>query len=348
MLFRGKDRYQTCPESSVSTRNLGGPILKAVSRSFYLSVRILPRELRAPVGLAYLLARASDTIADSPTAPSEVRLRHLAAFGQMVESGTDHALADLQRDISSDHPGERELIAHLDQCLLWLASLPEADQTEIRSVLAKIVHGQTLDLQRFPEEVNASGIRALKTAAELEEYTYLVAGCVGEFWTRISVQHHPSYSRLPLPELTKLGVDLGKALQLVNILRDLPADLRQGRCYLPADELTTAGTAPAQLLTDPVLARPVIASWLDRAAQLLDSGREYIRAIRPARVRIACYLPWYLAHQTLGLLEQCSPLETSTRLKVSRGVVRGALLRAPVVALSNLPLGIPAKCRGTC
>lgn len=327
----------------MSTRDLGGPILKAVSRSFYLSVRILPRELRAPVGLAYLLARASDTIADSPTAPAEVRLRQLAAYGQIVQSGCAHDLAALQRDNSSDHAGERALIANLDQCLLWLASLPETDQAEIRSVLAKIILGQTLDLQRFPEETTTSGIRALQTASELEEYTYLVAGCVGEFWTRISVQHRPNYSRLPLPELTELGVGLGKALQLVNILRDLPADLRQGRCYLPAEELAAAGSAPAQLLTDPIPARPVFSHWLDRAGQLLESGREYIRVIRPARVRIACYLPWYLGRQTLALLQQHPPLETSTRLKVSRGVVRAALLRAPLVAWSNLPIGRPTQ-----
>ena len=322
----------------MTSSDLGGPILKAVSRSFYLSVRVLPRELRAPVGLAYLLARASDTIADSARASSEVRLRHLAAYDAMIQSGSTPGLDELQRDIEADHEGERELIARLGQCLAWQRSLPEADQAEIRSVMAKIIHGQTLDLQRFPEDTGPTGIRALQTAAELEEYTYLVAGCVGEFWTRISVLHRPDYSPLPLPELSKLGVDYGKALQLVNILRDMPDDLRHGRCYLPADELAAAGTDPAQLLTHPALARPVFAHWLNRAGTLLDSGRQYIRAIRPARVRIACYLPWYLGQKTLDLLQQQSPLETPTRLKVSRKVVRSALFRAPIVAWSNRPL----------
>lgn len=325
----------------MNTRDLGGPILKAVSRSFYLSVRVLPLELRAPVGLAYLLARASDTIADSPTAPPELRLHHLAAFNAIVQTGSPQGLEQIQRDISSNHAGERELLARLDTCLQWLDSLPQADQAEIRSVLEKIIHGQTLDLQRFPEETSNADVRALRTAAELEEYTYLVAGCVGEFWTRISVLHRPDYSRLPLPELTRLGVDLGKALQLVNILRDLPADLRQGRCYLPSDELAAVGSAPSQLITDPAPAKPVFDQWLIRATQLLESGREYIRAIRPARVRVACYLPWYLGQQTLALLQQHSPLEASVRLKVSRRVVRTALLRAPFVAWSNLPLGKP-------
>lgn len=330
----------------MNSRDLGGPILKAVSRSFYLSVRVLPRELRAPVGLAYLLARASDTIADSSAAPAEVRLRHLAAYGAMIQSGSTEGLEQLQHDIQPEHPGEGELIAQLGNCLSWYRSMEETNQAEIRSVMAKIIHGQTLDLQRFPEDSSSTGILALQSAAELEEYTYLVAGCVGEFWTRISVHHRPDYSPLPLPELTKLGIDYGKALQLVNILRDLPADLRQGRCYLPAGELTSTGIEPNQLLTSPSLARPVFSGWLARAGVLLDSGRQYIRAIRPARVRIACYLPWYLGQKTLEMLQQQSPLETPTRLKVSRKVVRAALLRAPLVAWSNLPLGaVQPGCR---
>ncbi|MHA3775123.1 phytoene/squalene synthase family protein [Verrucomicrobiota bacterium sgz303538] len=321
----------------MNSRDLGGPILKAVSRSFYLSVRILPSELRAPVGLAYLLARASDTIADSASAAPELRLHHLAAFDRMVQTGSDHGMAELQRDIQPTHEGESALIARLSECLVWLHSLPENDQAEIRAVLAKIIHGQTLDLQRFPEET-ATSVRALKTADELEEYTYLVAGCVGEFWTRISVLHRPDYSPLALTELSALGIDYGKGLQLVNILRDMPSDLRQGRCYLPADELTAAGAEIDQLLTHPSYARPVFTHWLDRASHLLDAGRQYIQAIRPARVRIACYLPWYLGKKTLDMLQQQSPLETPVRLKVSRKVVRSALLRAPIVAWSNRPL----------
>jgi farnesyl-diphosphate farnesyltransferase len=319
--------------------DLGGPILKAVSRSFYLSVRVLPADLRAPVGLAYLLARASDTIADSAEAPSQVRLEYLAAFGRMVDRGTNEGLLELQADIRPDHQGERELIQRLDGCLHWLASLPPADRDEIRDVMRKIIHGQTLDLQRFPAVADGGmTIVALETAAGLEEYTYLVAGCVGEFWTRISFLHLPAYSEMEAPELCETGRDYGKALQLVNILRDLPADLREGRCYLPMDELRAAGVDPQVLATRPGEAQPVFDRWMDRADELLKSGGMYIRVIRPARVRVACYLPWFLAVQTLKLLRSRSPLTSPERVKVPRSTVRAALMRAPVVAFSNRPL----------
>ena len=55
-------------------------VLRRVSRSFYLSLRILPGSLREPIGLAYLLARAADTVADTRVLPRAERLGHLEAL----------------------------------------------------------------------------------------------------------------------------------------------------------------------------------------------------------------------------------------------------------------------------
>lgn len=317
--------------------DLGGPLLASVSRSFYLTIRILPPQLRAPIGLAYLLARASDTIADSANAATATRLQHLSALETMLEGGGDVAgLASLQREIAPDHPGERELIARLDRCLRWLRSLDVADRDEIVSVLKKIIHGQTLDLQRFGD--GTGELRALQTASELDEYTYLVAGSVGDFWTRICFRHLPRYSALPCEPLSQLGVSYGKGLQLVNILRDLPADLRAGRCYLPEDELRAAGVSLPSLVAEPVRCRPVFNSWLHRAASHLEDGRLYIRALRPARVRAGCFLPWYLGEKTLQLMRQHAPLETSAKIKVPRATVRAAIALACFAAFVDMPL----------
>jgi farnesyl-diphosphate farnesyltransferase len=313
----------------MNTAELGGPLLKAVSRSFYLSIRILPRDLQAPIGLGYLLARASDTIADTADASETVRLRHLAAFEEMIRSGKTDGLADLQREIHPPDPGERDLIARLDRCLGWLAALGEFDRREIASVMEKIIRGQMLDLQRFPK---VGDVIALQTAAELEEYTYLVAGCVGEFWTRLCFHHVPRYADNEESGICGLGRNFGKGLQLVNILRDVPADRRAGRCYLPADELAAGNSTPA------APAPEVFQRWHQRATELLDDGRLYIAALRPARLRIACFLPWRLGVETLRLLQKRSPLETDEKIKVPRSTVRAALLRAPLVALSNAPV----------
>src|SRR5882757_9300492 len=104
---------------AIYTKDLGGPLLASVSRSFYLTIRLLPEKLRAPIGLAYLLARASDTIADSDGAPASIRREHLASFGEMIRQGNTEGLASLQTAITSPHPGEQTLIAQLPRCLDW-------------------------------------------------------------------------------------------------------------------------------------------------------------------------------------------------------------------------------------
>lgn len=309
------------------------PLLASVSRTFYLSIRLLPGQVRGPVALAYLLARASDTIADSDAVPAEVRLRHLARFAEAIALGETQHLAEIPRAISSSHPGERELLCELAPCIAWLQALPEFDRGAIRAVEEQIIRGQTLDLERF---AGAGKVLALPDAAALEEYTYLVAGCVGEFWSDVCAHYLPAYSARPLAELRGLGREFGQGLQLVNILRDLPADLMAGRCYLPADELHAAGGDPRALTSD--TARPVFARWLSRADALLESGRRYITAIRPARVRAGCFLPWQLGVKTLRLLEKHPPLESTQRVKVSRAVVRRAVLLSAVAAFSDGPL----------
>lgn len=314
---------------------LGGTLLKSVSRSFFLSIRLLPRPLREPIGLAYLLARASDTIADSSAALVATRLHHLSAFERMIRSGAPAGLEELQREISSPHAGETALLANLGACIAWLASLDSGDRAAVTEVLEKIIRGQALDLERF----GASGeIIALETAAELDEYTYLVAGCVGEFWTALCFDHLPGCATAEFSEMRKLGENFGKGLQLVNILRDSPEDLRNGRCYLPAVELRAAGVAPMSLAQHAGKAQPVFDRWLARAEAHLEEGFCYIAALRSARLRAACFLPWHLGVETLALMRAGSPLASAARIKVPRSSVRLALAFAVPVAFSNRAL----------
>ena len=72
-------------------------VLKGVSRSFYLTLRILPKPLREPIGLAYLLARTADTIADRRQAGA--RLEALVAFRAQVAGPADSGVLE---DITSN------------------------------------------------------------------------------------------------------------------------------------------------------------------------------------------------------------------------------------------------------
>ena len=81
-------------------------LLKDVSRAFYLTLRVLPGGLREPIGLAYLLARAADTIADTTLVPTGQRMEHLLGFRQQVIGPTNvdaidtlmYSLSDKQTD----------------------------------------------------------------------------------------------------------------------------------------------------------------------------------------------------------------------------------------------------------
>jgi len=118
----------------------------------------------------------------------------------------------------------------------------------------------------------------------------------------------------------------------VNILRDLPRDLRQGRCYLPSDELAFAGMQPSDLLDlrhEPRL-RPVYDRWLDAAHAHLAAGWDYTNALPDGctRVRLACAWPILIGVKTLGRLRSGNVLDANQRIKINRAEVRGVMIQS--------------------
>ena len=77
------------------------------------------------------------------------------------------------------------------------------------------------------------------------------------------------------------GARFGQGLHLVNVLRDLPRDLRLGRCYLPRADLAGLGLAPVDLLSPTVLprVRPLLDTLIHEALACLDDGRAYALAV---------------------------------------------------------------------
>ena len=310
---------------SIPIRTLRASILRDVSRSFYLSLRLLPLQLRDPISLAYLLARTTDTIADTAEIDVALRLERLRELAGLIQSDSGTASADSFGSFASlqKNAAERTLIEGLSGCLMWLHSLPQEDREDIQKVLAKITEGQTLDVRRFQ---NPAQVTALETAADLDRYTYLVAGSVGEFWTNICYRRLPSCSAQPRDAMLRWGIEYGKGLQLVNILRDAGEDLRAGRCYLPEEELRVIGLAPSDLQNDSVRADPVLSTWRERAERGIAAGIEYACAIGPRRVRLATVIPALIGTRTLALLRDAGSKVFTTRVKVERTEVRSIVL----------------------
>ena len=118
----------------------------------------------------------------------------------------------------------------------------------------------------------------------------------------------------------------------MNILRDIPRDLRQGRCYLPRTTLAKAGLRPEDLLdarAEPRL-RPLYQGWLAAARDHLEAGWDYTNTLPRScrRVRLACAWPLLLGVGTLRGLATGNVLDASQRIKVSRAEVRALLLRS--------------------
>jgi farnesyl-diphosphate farnesyltransferase len=305
-------------------------LLKATSRSFYLTLRVLPGGIRPQIGLAYLLARTSDTIADTEIVPLEQRLNALELLrGRILETHRKPLdFGELARQ--QGLPAERVLLERCEEALVVLDGFNDADQQRIREVLKIIISGQELDLRRFAG-ASAEKIVALPTGAELDDYTYRVAGCVGEFWTKMCRTHLFPGAKLDDAKLLADGVRFGKGLQLVNILRDLPVDLRQGRCYMPADELASVGLKPADLL-EPGNApkfKPVYERHLAQAEAHLAAGWAYTNTLpgRCVRVRLACAWPVLIGMKTLAKLRAGNVLDPQQRIKISRPEVKGVIWR---------------------
>ena len=223
---------------------LTGDLLKQVSRSVYLSVAVLPAGVRSTVALAYLLARAADTIADTRLIERRSRIVHLGALREELHANRAGRVAEIMETAAESQStlAERRLIERLPAIVAAYRALDPADRARVRRLLDTIVAGMTDDLRLFPGE-DEGGLAALETRADLDWYTYQVAGCVGEFWTDVHVAHRPRLAHWDSSAMTALGVRFGKGLQLTNVLRDVPRDLRHGRCYLPREELGTSASS---------------------------------------------------------------------------------------------------------
>ena len=301
-------------------------ILKRVSRSFYLTLGVLPKSVRNQVGLAYLFARAADTIADTGKLDQKTRLvclgRLKAQFGDGGVNFQDITDIQTMTAPNQSNPIEKILIEELGHCFSLYQHLNSQDQNRIASLLPTLIEGMEFDQVQFKESERGEVV-ALPTLNELDYYTYAVAGCVGAFWTKMMCAHLSNLSDWDQTLMVPMGIRYGKGLQLVNILRDLPQDLRKGRCYIPLSLLQEVRLQPKDLLDKERFSvlRPILRRLILVARDHLDQGWQYTMAIPriEIRLRLACMWPILIGMRTLNLLaESSNALDPRRPLKVSR------------------------------
>lgn len=286
----------------MTASSLTGELLRSVSRSFYLTISWLPVEMRNAVATAYLLARATDSVADACAAPLSRRTEALqmmaaAIAGEPVD--TAKLMHTLRTTLSADTPAEGELLSRFDEALQAMLTLPKQQLYLVRHVLSAIIQGQLWDLSFFEAHLQ------VLSDEQTRFYIYHVAGCVGRFWTELgNLVLGSRFCPNDQPEeMAEAGIRYGCGLQLVNILRDREEDARRGRSYL---------------CSDPAL-------WLERAERYLRDGVDYSRRLGSFRLRFASMLPALLGLKTLSALRRARP---GQRVKIPRRAVYASMLRA--------------------
>ena len=176
--------------------------------------------------------------------------------------------------------------------------------------------------------------RTYETLDELFDYAARVAGTVGVMMTLIM--------GVRSPEALARANDLGVAMQLSNIARDVGEDARMGRIYLPRQWLREAGLDAEAWLADPTpdpRVRAVVARLLAEAAALYRRAHSGV-ALLPANCRRAIYAA-ALIYAEIGVEVERNGFDSvTTRARVS-GRRKLALLARSVVESGRLEAGAP-------
>ncbi len=277
-------------------------LLVGTSRTFALSIPVLPEPLRREVTVAYLLFRVADTLEDATQWRTERQLRELARLADLLRSPAADQARRLARDWIEEPPLANPAYLELLRDLPLVLSESETLRAGARELVRQHTLRTVAEMARF---VSRGRPLTLRDLADLQSYCHAVAGIVGEMLTELFVLDCPALQPVA-STLRAAAAPFGEALQLVNILKDSASDAREGRGYLP-----------------PAVER---ARLFALARADLESAGEYVRCLQRAeapRGLIAfAALPALLASRTLDRVERDGPGAKLTRSEVTELALR--------------------------
>jgi len=272
--------------------------LPRVSRTFALNIELLSGSFRDAVRVAYLLCRTADTIEDRwGGSPDEIEARFdtlVAALGGdgAAAASLAKAAAPAPAGGSGPHPeADFDLLAHLPHVLAAFRALEPGDCDAV----AEGVGTMSAGMRRYAARAarRGPGVCYVDDEAELHEYCWVVAGCVGVMLTKLHERRAGPEPAEVRERRRQLAPRVGEALQLTNILLDWPTDVRRGRCYLPGEWLARLGLAPADLAGGEAPAACELALRLEALAHAaLDQVADYLDTIAPRHVRYRLFCLW--------------------------------------------------------
>ncbi len=302
-----------------------------MSRTFALTIRMLPAPLSRAVAVAYLVCRVADTIEDDSALPVPRRLELLAAWRTAVQTGQP---ANLPVEGIGRTADEHALMQVVDAVHRELHRLGTEDVHAIDRYAVEMIDGMSVSLAPRPDSTTP----LFATQADLEQYCYYVAGTVGLMLTDLYQNHARSIRGERLATMRRHAVNFGLGLQLTNVIRDVGNDLAEGRVYYPASLWDAAGMtasgffAPNRVDESWAVVRPL----LQRADQMLQDALAYSLAVprRAFRIRLFCVVQLLFAVRTLALVRRNAARGVpSTTVKMPRREVYLLL----VIAVLLLP-----------
>jgi len=250
--------------------------------NFYYAFLFLPAEKRRAIEAVYSFARRGDDVADGGLSPAQAA-ESLDRYRQMLEACF---AGDTSRLVTPDLRALAESIARF--------KIP-------RQPFEDLILGLEMDLAATRYE----------TFEELSLYCYRVASTIGLICIEIFGYQNP--------RARDYAVYLGRALQMVNILRDIHRDAQRGRIYLPQEDLERFQVRPGELLagayTDPFI--ELMQFECDRARQFFEQARQTLppedrRAMLSAEIMAAIY--WRI----LGRIQKRRYNVFGERVRISR------------------------------
>lgn len=297
--------------------------LQKVSRTFALTIPLLPQPLADYVANAYLLCRIADTVEDDPKAAVPVKQAWLRDFGALAAQGFPEGKS--LEDLSSRAraflkegavASEYSLVCDMEKALSRTRGFPP-------ETLKAISRGVAILSRGMAESLNGVKIACF---ADLDRYCYFVAGVVGELLAALFAQSDPG---IDAEKLAALSVSFGEGLQLTNILKDRSQDLRRGVSYLPGDS------------ADPDTVRDAAAVTLGH----LENAMEFTRGLprRSLGIRRFCLMNVCMAAATLKIICK-DPEGDASALKITRAQVKRLYRLCSGAARFNLSSALLWRC----
>ncbi len=255
-------------------------VLKKTSRTFYIPIMFLKKELKDAVAVAYLAMRAIDEIEDHEEISNDVKHYLLTEVSQLLLEGdfNQHKYKSLVTPYADVLP---EVTLRLAD---WLFLAPAGAKKLVQAATGEMATG----MAKW-----AKANWKIRTREDLDDYTYYVAGLVGVMLSDLWKWHDG------IETDRQLAIGYGRGLQAINILRNQDEDMDQrGVSFLPE------GWNKQDLIA--------------YATENLEMADDYMKSITKRPILLFCRLPLAIAHKTLKAIKEGR--EKVSRLEVEETV----------------------------